>query len=140
MSQFMQFVLNHWILWSALVVILVMIAINELTMSKQQGKSVSPQGAVGMMNHDDAVVIDIRNQDAFREGHIIESLSVSAKQLEEKKMNKYKSKPIILVCANGIHSTQLAPKLKHAGFSNVIALKGGINAWKEAQLPLVKGK
>jgi rhodanese-related sulfurtransferase len=140
MSQFMQFVANHWVLWLALVVVLIAVFIYEVKAQQQQGAGVSPQGAVGLINHESAIVIDVRNQDAFRQGHIIDSISSSANLLEDKKMNKYKSKSVILVCANGTHSGQLAPKLKGDGFTHVTVLRGGINAWKEAQLPLVKGK
>jgi rhodanese-related sulfurtransferase len=55
-------------------------------------------------------------------------------------MEKYKTKPVILVCARGLQSVVVATQLRSKGFTQPMILAGGITAWQAAGLPLVKGK
>lgn len=140
MGQIGQFILNHWPLWLALIVILLLIFINELQSQKKQAKALSPQAAVNLINHQDAVVIDIRDAESFRKNHIIDAIRTSEEDFQKQRMDKYKEKPLILVCARGLQSAQLAAKLREQGFSQPLVLAGGMNAWQAADLPVVKGK
>ena len=140
MGQIGQFITNHWTLWLALIIILLFIFINELISQKKRAKELSPAAAVDKINHENAVVIDIRDAESFRAGHIINAIQASPDDLSQKKMEKYKSKPVILVCAKGLQSPALATKLRTQGFEQPMVLAGGIAAWASANLPLVKGK
>ena len=140
MEQLGQFIINHWELWLALVLILLLIFINELLAQKKQAKELSPQAAVSLINHENAVVMDLRDAEAFRKGHIIDSIRVASDEFSQRRMDKYKAKNIILVCARGLQSATLASKLREQGFSQPMVLAGGITAWQAAELPLVKGK
>lgn len=140
MGQLGQFILNHWGLWLALILILLLIFINESLEQKKRAKEVSPQAAVNLINHDNATVIDLRDADSFRSGHIIDAIRATADDFTQQRMDKYKNKPLLLVCARGLQSAQLAAKLREQGFSQPIVLAGGISAWQTAELPLVKGK
>ena len=139
MEQINQFISNHWALCAAFITILALIYINELISQKRSAKSLSPQATVEKMNHESAVVIDLRDQDAFSTGHIINAVRATASDFDLPRMNKYKAKPVILVCPRGLLSQTLAPKLKLNGFTNIMVLDGGITAWQTAGLPLVKG-
>ena len=140
MEQLGQFITNHWELWLALVVILLMVFINELISQKKKGKELSPAAAVDMINHENAVVIDLRDAETYRAGHIINAICASADDFSQQRMDKYKTKPIILVCARGLQSATLAAKLREQGFTQPMVLAGGNTAWAAANLPLVKGK
>ena len=140
MGQLGQFVLNHWALWLALVVILLLVFINELLAQKKQAKALSPSAAVEMINHEEAIVIDLRDPETFRAGHIIDAICTPADDFNQKRMEKYKSKPLIIVCARGVQSAALATKLREQGYTAPMVLAGGITAWQAASLPLVKGK
>ncbi|KTD20567.1 rhodanese-related sulfurtransferase [Legionella lansingensis] len=140
MGQLGQFIVNHWVLWLTLLIILILIFVNELLALKKRAKELSPQAAVDLINHENAVVIDLRDVETFRSGHIIDSIRANTEDFEQQRMEKYKTKPVILVCARGIHSAQLAAKLKLAGFTQPLVLSGGITAWQAAGLPIVKGK
>ncbi len=139
MEHITQFAINHWQLCLALVVLLILIGLNELFTQMTSPKALSPQSAVEKINHDSAVVIDIRNQEAFASGHIINAIRASAEDFSLPRMQKYKSKPIILVCSKGIQAQTLASKLKSDGFTSTMVLAGGMTAWQSAGLPLVKG-
>lgn len=140
MGQIGQFIINHWELWLALVVVLLFIFINELMAQKNRAKEISPQAVVALINDDNAVIFDIRDVENYRKGHIINAQRANADDFALPKMNSFKNKTIILVCANGQQSGALALKLRGQEFSNPLVLAGGINAWQSADLPLVKGK
>lgn len=140
MEQISQFITNHWQLWLALVVVLIAIFANELISQKNRGKELSPAATVDLINHENAIVIDLRDADAFRAGHIIDAIHASADDFTGTRMDKYKTKPVILVCARGLQSATLAAKLRTQGFTQPTVLAGGITAWQTAGLPLVKGK
>ncbi|WP_019216309.1 rhodanese-like domain-containing protein [Legionella tunisiensis] len=140
MGQLGQFIVNHWGLWLALVVVLLIIFINELQTQKKRAKELSPQAAVNLINHENAVVFDLREAEVFRNGHIIDAIRATADDFNEQRMDKYKTKPLILVCARGLQSSQLATKLREKGYTQPMALAGGMTAWQTAELPIVKGK
>lgn len=139
LEQLQQFAARHWELSAAFMVIILLIYVNEWITLKKSAQVLSPQLAVKKMNHDDAVVIDLRDQEAFSAGHIINAIRIDPAESDKPKMAKYKAKPIILVCSSGNHSRTLAPKLKSNGFTDVMVLAGGLSAWQSAGLPIVKG-
>lgn len=140
MEQMGQFIMNHWALCLALVGILLLIFVNEGFTKAMGPKILSPQLVVEKMNHDNAVVIDLRDQEAFGAGHIIHAIRAAVDDFNLPRMDKYKQKNVILVCTRGIQAQTLASKLKSKGFLNVMVLAGGITAWQSAGLPLVKGQ
>lgn len=138
MEHLGHFLQNHWQLSVAFVVISVLILINEFLNQRKQGKTVSSEMAIDLINNQNAVVMDLRDAAAFKAGHIIGSMRVSENDFDTPRLTKYKSKDIILVCVRGIQSANLASKLRTKDFTNPMVLSGGIEAWKQANLPLVK--
>lgn len=139
MEQLSQFAIHHWELCTAFIAIFLLILINELISQKKASLSLSPQSAVEKINHDDATVLDIRSQELFSAGHIINALRVNSNDFDQPRLQKYKTKPIIIVCAKGIEAHALGNKLKSQGFTNAMVLAGGLTAWQAAGLPLIKG-
>lgn len=140
MEQLGQFIINHWGLWVALIIILLLILINEHLNQKKKAKELPPSSVVEKMNHDDATVIDLRDDESFRAGHIIGAIRANADDFQQKRMDKFKTKPFILVCARGIQSSTLASKLRAQGFEQPMVLSGGMTAWVSDNFPIVKGK
>jgi rhodanese-related sulfurtransferase len=101
---------------------------------------VGPADAVMLINRKDAVVIDVRDDTEFAGGHITNARHVPEKQLNEriKELEKFKTKPVIVSCANGRRSVSVADSLRKQGFAEVVALRGGIGAWVQAGMPLEK--
>lgn len=139
MEHLGQFIMHHWTLWLALVFVLLLIFINELLTKKKQAKALSPQSAIAMINNDKAIVIDLRDKEAYKNGHIIDSVNASVEDFDQIKMNKYKNKTLILACARGISAQTAATKLQNQGYQALV-LAGGITAWQAADLPLIKRK
>lgn len=139
MGQLNQFMTNHWELCLAFLVITLLIYINEWISLKKAPKSLSPQAVIEKINHEAATIIDLREQALFSAGHIINAIRATADDFALPRLLKYKNKPVILVCAKGVQSQSLATKLSVQGFEHAMILAGGLTAWQDAGLPLVKG-
>ena len=140
MEQLGPFITNHWGLVLSLVVILTLILINEFLDQKKRAKALTPAAAIDLMNHSQATVIDLRDSEAFKKGHITDAIRASADDFKQNRMDKYKQTSLILVCSQGIQAATLATQLRAQGFTEPMVLAGGIAAWQTAGLPLVKGK
>lgn len=138
LEQYLQFISHNFLLCLAFVGVLVLIIVLEFKDKLNGAASINPQELVAKMNHDQAMVLDLRSQDAFRKGHILGAMNLSQQDIEKKpgKVEKYKEKPLVLVCNLGQQSPKVANELKKKGFSQVYSLKGGIQAWQNAELPL----
>lgn len=141
MDQVIEFAGNNIVLasvWVALVAMLIFSYVSSLTSSI---KEVSTHDATLMINKEDAVVLDIRAQKEFKAGHILGARQIKPEALREKNFNTLensKDKPIIVVCAMGNQARGTANAMSKAGFSKVSVLKGGMNAWQSASLPISK--
>lgn len=104
------------------------------------GQTLTPAAATLMVNRQKAVVIDVRTAEEFASGHIAKSKNVLASQIPDALVGLKldKSVPVILVCASGRRTVPLIGKMKKAGFTEVFSLDGGLRAWSDAGLLLVK--
>jgi len=141
MDTYLEFAGNHPLLVSALVFSLFVLIFTELQRRARGMTNVEPQEAVRLINAD-AVVIDLRSAEAFARGHIVNAKNLPFEDLpaNKEKISKYAKKPIVAVCDAGITSAKVVESLRKTGAENVYGLKGGINAWTLANLPLVTGK
>jgi rhodanese-related sulfurtransferase len=103
--------------------------------------NVEANDAVKLINSD-GVVIDIRSSDAFARGHIVNARNIPSEDLDARleQLNAFKGKPLIAVCDSGMTSTKAVNSIRAAGFESVYNLKGGMNGWVQAGLPVVTGK
>jgi len=131
---------EHWALSGAFIVLLILFIFNEWRNRGSGSSVVSPQELVGLMNHSRAAIIDIREKEAFEQGHILSATNMRLSDMDDKKkvLNKYRSKPVIVVCQNGMSSSKAAKWLQKEGFDEVYTLKGGIENWKIENLPVSK--
>ena len=140
MQELIQVLIQNWAMSAGLLIVLTLILINEIQFIKKKGKELSPQEVVNLINHEDAVIVDIRDADTYKKGHIIDAINVRTDDLSQNKIKQYKDKHVVLVCNRGIQAAQLALKLRQDGFSHLVVLAGGMTAWQQAQLPVSKGK
>jgi len=111
-----------------------------LTRGMRPGAEVGPSEAVMLINRKDAVVLDVRDDGEYAGGHITNSRHVPEKQIADrmKELEKLKSKPLIVSCASGRRAAAVVDTLRKQGFADVVALRGGIGAWRQAGMPLEK--
>ena len=140
MQDIIQLLTANWAMSIALVIVLSLILLNDLHHMRNKGKEVTPHEAVRLINHEDAVIIDIRDTASYQKSHIIDALFASSDDFSQEKMARYKDKNIIVVCQKGIQASALVPKLQQQGFNKSFVLAGGMTAWQDAQLPVSKGK
>lgn len=137
MGQFLEFVANHWILVSALIVLLALLAWDS---SHKAGPKVSTHEATRLINQNNALVLDIREKADFKAGHLVDSVNIPNSQVLNRisELEKHKSDPIIVVCKTGQTASAASKTLKDNGFAQVYRLGGGIMEWTNNNLPLVK--
>ena len=86
------------------------------------------------------VILDVRKADEFAEGHITGAILIDQFQsdfLEQAQVKLPKDKTIAIYCRSGRRSANAAGKLADVGYK-CVNLKGGIIAWKEANMPVTK--
>ena len=140
MERLIEFAGNHLVLVSLLAAITAMLIWNLLGGAVSGIKQLTTAEVTRLMNREDAVLIDIRNANDYKNGHIINSISVPNAELPERleSLEKHKQKAVIIYCEHGNTSDKAARSLKTSGFENVCSLHGGVMAWRNANLPLTK--
>jgi rhodanese-related sulfurtransferase len=84
---------------------------------------------------DRVVLLDVREPDEWRAGHIDGSLHVPMGSVGSQLESLDAATPIVAVCRSGRRSLQVAEALARRGF-DVANLDGGLLAWQQAGLPL----
>ena len=141
MDRFLEFAGNNTLLVSALMVSFFVVIFTELRRKASGMINIDAFDAVKLINND-AVIVDLRSSDAHARGHIVNARSIPSDELEAKlsTLTEHKSTPVIAVCDSGISSTRAVNTLRQQGFESVYGLKGGMNGWSQAGLPVVTGK
>jgi len=103
-------------------------------------KEVGVAEALQMINHKNAIVLDVCEESEFKAGHILNSKSIPYGKLGERigELERYREQPIVVVCRSGQRSTAACALLGKQGFSQAYNLAGGMLAWRKANLPLEK--
>lgn len=141
METYLEFAGNHVLLVSALMFSFFLLVFMELRRKAAGVTSLEPHEVVKLVNAD-AVVVDLRNADAFARGHIVNAKNIPLDELQagSDKLERLKTGPIIAVCDSGTTSTRAVATLRKAGVESVYDLRGGISAWTQANMPLVSAK
>lgn len=102
--------------------------------------NISAAEAVLLMNRAKPLVLDVRDEAEFATGHIQGAKHIPVADLAArlKEIEKFKDKPILVHCQKGMRAKAACAILKAQQFSALQNLEGGLDAWVEAKLPLVK--
>ena len=135
-----KFALDNWPLIAVALTSGTMLAWPYLAGARGGGARLSTLQATRLINDSDAVIIDIRDQAEFAGGHIANAKNIPAKVMDERKaeIDKLKGKPVIVSCDTGTRASAGADKLRALGLTEVFTLQGGLNAWRDAGLPVSK--
>lgn len=136
MALFFEFLAQQWILVAALLTVVVMLILHE---NRKSGPSLSPQQAINLVNTDDGIFLDLRDAADFKKGHVVGAINIPAAKLPERmvELEKYRDKPIVLVCKMGQQSGAAGKQLKAGNYSKVYKMTGGMMEWANLQLPTV---
>ncbi len=139
MDKLFQFITNHPFLVSSFAILLILLLRLQ---SNRSGRNVSAQELVNLVNREGAVVLDVRDAQEFSQGHIVDAVNMphTAVEAHLSELNKYKEKPVIVVCKAGQNAGVVGTALHKAGFQKVSRLAGGMGEWRNQNLPVVKGR
>ncbi|RZO82382.1 MAG: rhodanese-like domain-containing protein [Litorivicinaceae bacterium] len=139
MQDFIGFAQENWVL---LVLWLSAAGTLYYTENKKAGKSVNTTEATRMINRENALILDIREQKEFSQGHIAGAYNLPASVFDKKlsELDRYKTHPVVVVCKMGTSAGSIAKTLKKRGFEQVVRLAGGMSEWTASSLPVKKGK
>jgi adenylyltransferase/sulfurtransferase len=89
---------------------------------------------------DPVVVIDVRDPDEYRDGHLEPASNISRGFLEFRVATAVSDPktPVVLYCQTGLRSVLAAKALKELGYENVINLQGGYQKWVQSGFPVVR--
>lgn len=142
LTQLTEFATNHAILSIAFVSLLVLTFLNEMKLATQRFSSLTPAGAVQMMNSegDNILILDVREPAETASGKIAKAVQIPLSGIDKRigELEKHRGKHVIVYCKTGTRSGTACKALSKAGFEQVHNLSGGITAWQESHLPLVK--
>lgn len=140
MQEYIAFFAKHWFLTAAFIVVLIALVIYENFMKAGGSQGVSAQGVVELMNHHNAIVLDVRDKAAFKQGHIIGAKNLAVANLDKELENlvNNKEQPIIVVASSDQTAQTVMQKLKQKEFKQPCILTGGMTSWRNANLPLDK--
>ncbi len=136
----MQFVIDNWLLFLALAIILALLVGEPLKRKMLNINMISVNDAPRLMGHDNAVLVDVREEKEYKAGHIPDAINVPLSGLSKNinKLEKYKNKPLILSCRTHNRSLRAAALLSRQGFEDLKVLHGGFTAWQKENLPIEK--
>ena len=102
-------------------------------------KQIGVEEARDLMKKSGAVIVDVRETDEWRQGHIPEAIGIPRGFLELRIEDKVPDRktPVIMQCASGTRSLLATRAMREMGYENVYNLNGGFNAWKDKGLPWV---
>lgn len=136
----MSFVQNNWML------ILVMFLSGAMLLWPLVQRRLSPAKEIGnlnathLINHQDAILVDVRETREYEGGRLPKALHIPLSQLDSRsgELAKLTGRPVIAYCASGHRSRSAGNALAKMGFKDIYTLHGGYRAWKDAGLPVEK--
>ncbi len=126
---------SNKILWALVIAAGLLLGVQQL----QAADGVDVKQAQSM-NQQGALLLDVREPDEFAAGHAPNAKLIPLGQLSSRlqEIASYKDKPIVVMCRSGRRSGIAVAQLQAAGFTQVSNVRGGITAWQNDGLEVVK--
>lgn len=142
MQEFFTFLSDQWMLSVTFLVLFFMLLWSFIAPSVRGFAELKSAEIVKLINNDNTVVLDVRSENEFIEGHIVNSINIPTGYLTKRinELDKYKEKALVVVCKSGARSKAACTLLRKAGFEDVVSLAGGLLAWQHDKYPVTKGK
>jgi len=99
---------------------------------------IAPDAAKAEMDKGNVVILDCREPDEYKAGHIPGAVNIPLGQMEFKIEEKFpdRNTRIIMYCKSGVRSSLACCRIDPMGYKNVVNLQGGWEAWLEAGYPV----
>ena len=141
LESLVAFAGRRYILSALFVLCLVMLIYTQIRIMLSPVKAISSGKATDLINNANAVPVDLRTDKEFAAGHITGAVNLPVKLVNEGNfgaIDRYRNVPLVIVDQSGVSSFDAARTIRKAGFPEVYALAGGIGAWTDERMPLVK--
>ena len=141
-EQIFEFSTNHPILVLSFAALLGLILFTEFRKLTQKFSNISPTSAVNLINDEEPLVVDVREQSEVGDGMLADAVHIplSAFNSRAGEIDKYRDRSVLVYCRSGNRSGSVCRNLSKRGFESVYNLSGGIMAWQDAHLPVAKRK
>ena len=134
--EFIQFLQGELLLTGTLFALIILLIVNLYSEKYRKYQVVDTNGAVSLMDDDELLIIDVREEKERKAGFLNNDLNIPMGQVKAKMDTLDKSKNILVYCKSGTRSDRIADILSKNDFQKVSSLKGGFNAWLKADLPI----
>ena len=134
--EFIQFLQGELLLTGTLFALIILLIVNLYSEKYRKYQVVDTNGAVSLMDDDELLIIDVREEKERKAGFLTNDLNIPMGQVKAKMDTLDKSKNILVYCKSGTRSDRIADILSKNDFQKVSSLKGGFNAWLKADLPI----
>ena len=134
--EFIQFLQGELLLTGTLFALIILLIVNIYSEKYRKYQVVDTNGAVSLMDDDELIIIDVREEKERKAGFLNNDLNIPMGQVKAKMDSMDKSKNILVYCKSGTRSDRIADILSKNDFQKVSSLKGGFNAWLKADLPI----
>ena len=134
--EFIQFLQGELLLTGTLFALIILLIVNIYSEKYRKYQVVDTNGAVSLMDDDELIIIDVREEKERKAGFLNNDLNIPMGQVKAKMDSLDKSKNILVYCKSGTRSDRIADILSKNDFQKVSSSKGGFNAWLKADLPI----
>ena len=137
MSAFVQ---NNWMLILVFVVSGAMLIWPYVSRRLGPAKEIGTLELTRMLNDKNTLLLDVRETKEYEGGRLPNAMHLPISQLASRgsELAGMTSRPVVAYCARGSRSAMAARALAKLGFKEIYSLRGGINAWRQAGLPIQK--
>jgi rhodanese-related sulfurtransferase len=126
-------------------IILIALLIGNIVADKlKKYEDIDTSAATSLMDDDNLIVLDVRELKERKSGYIKGDIHIPLSEVKNQLDKLDKNKTVLVYCRSGARSGHIAGLLTRNEYASVYNLKGGIQAWKKAKLPIkldtLKGK
>jgi rhodanese-related sulfurtransferase len=136
----MNFIQANWLLILLLLVSGAMLLWPVVQRRLGPAKDVGTLNVIHLINHQDALLLDVRETAEYEGGHLPNAVHIPLSQLAGRgdELAKHVARPVVAYCASGNRSRMAGGTLAKVGFKEIYNLHGGFRAWQDAGLPTEK--
>ena len=121
--EFIQFLQGELLLTGTLFALIILLIVNIYGEKNRKYRVVDTNGAVSLMDDDELIILDVREEKERSAGFLINDLNIPMGQVKAKMNSLDKSKNILVYCKSGTRSDRIADILSKNDFQKVSSLK-----------------
>ncbi len=140
MDRLIDYFTKEPLLAGGLVLMTLVVLGYEIRQRVALASAIAPNEAIRLVNSG-AVLVDLRSANQFKDGHIAGAKNLPGDQIaaDPKAIERLAAKTVVLYCGDGATTAAAQRTLAKAGAKDVFSLRGGLAAWTQENLPVVKG-